>query len=486
MIVPQRAQFASQKTKICAYQEVPLADVFAARRTGLIRKWGLRCISSGHAPSISCDGPQDAARIKRFFAGLYPFAFVELWQRMIQAGLLFDTSEELAQKWIEMFVERVAADGLFAQTFARDLLWADNALNSVDGNLEERLDALDLFRRSTIIRRFSNALSALLDGEKTRERAGEAVEILAWYAPRFALALLRRLSSNSQFRIRERLELLTLIINHSGKEYWSEACDLLARWGADAHDGWETLSTISGWFEALGPQAGGVVSAVAGAFADAVQRWFSASAQAHPLLEVLKCAEHEHRGRASSLPSLAQTLFHPAVENAATDDNPYLVVARWLVPTDSRRTTAVERQVRTRLREPVFQAFQFSFTEGRVIAPAARAFQCAVLADWAAALTENDEWFGTRDLLLGAVFDSVPAHVPAELRAVWREMERAARLIRGTINDADPAAQILREAVQIFDRRVNAIAGTLEQVNKWKPRAATPRPQNSATLTSPR
>jgi hypothetical protein len=468
-------------TTIHEFRDVALSEIWLAQRNELLAKSGLRALIRKGKPTVSGDGG-DAFLIRQAFRAKYPFTYAELWRRALAGGLLFDASNETAEKWIEALVDCIVDDEDtkgFGKTFLLDLLLCDSALGPFEGDFGERFDELAATgQHIVVIARIGELLSAaLLRGrpEPVLRALDQLMRLRAWSV---ALRLIDRLSTNTAFPLADRLKLVRRILNQGGKEYWDDACALLERWCGDPREGWPALVAIKDWLPTgAGSQSGPMVAA-AGVLIDLAGRWFTApETTPHPLVDLVATAERDGANSAEVLGTLVKWLFQPCFELACHQRELLGFFGYWLLAGRAETATVADR---ARLADVQQAALRILKAELAQIPPApggtplteemaaVRECQAVILADWADALIRAENGEALYELLLGALSEYAPGDVGRQVRAVLQSLYRTGSWIRRAVADHAWEAPIFRETEGMLDRGRQVMHDLRE---RWKPSA---------------
>ena len=169
---------------------------------------------------------------------------MELWQRMLGAGLLFDESADVAKAFESLMVDRIREDpDHFGQDFLGYVLRSAE-LTGLSSQEEQELDFLGRFEllkaqegHRFIIERIGFLMRAALDVDSRDLVANSLDQLILWHVPGIALQLLHKLT---KLPIAKRLKLIRRVLHQSREPYWEDACSLVKAWLRTPADGIET------------------------------------------------------------------------------------------------------------------------------------------------------------------------------------------------------------------------------------------------------
>ena len=471
------------KTTVRVFENMELAEIWSRRRHRLMKELGLRTQVVNGRPAIHGDAPGDDYLIRQAFGNKYPFTYTDLWRRCMSLGILFDVSEDVAQKWTMALMKRIDLEPEgFGQSFLVELLLSEAALGQFEGDLGERLEALsETDQLLWVMRRVGSLLSQLLVGGKLDAVVQGLDQLISLRAPDAVLRLVRRLS-NATFPLANRLKLVQRILNQGGKEHWENACRLLERWCTDPIEGWEAIQSVAQWLPEPGAPENAQHVAIAGVLIPVATRWFNSSTPSSHLLGVLlETAGRAQANPAQALGTLVRWVLHSCFESACDPEQLRGLFFYWLVAsywpngqnkTEEDKARFFELQlgaIHLMQRETAHGLATFgpASQEGWEIRAAVRECQAVILADWASAISAMEDHEIIYELLLGALGEYGSENTCLQIRVALNSINKTGKWLSEALRDHVWQSRSSSEAIITgIERRRQTIH---ELLKRWRP-----------------
>jgi len=421
-----------RETIVSEYKQVSLTNCWWDMRNSLVGQWGLRVTKF---EGRYCVTAPDAPDIRRAFANRYPFTHMELWQRMLGAGLLFDESADVAKAFESLMVDRIREDpDHFGQDFLGYVLRSAE-LTGLSSQEEQELDFLGRFEllkaqegHRFIIERIGFLMRAALDVDSRDLVANSLDQLILWHVPGIALQLLHKLT---KLPIAKRLKLIRRVLHQSREPYWEDACSLVKAWLRTPADGIETARWMVSYFTPAASAPSDQSVAVAGAAMDVFTNWFAGPGQdGHKLIEFLG------NEPADGLTVLVKLLFHPAFERARNQKIQIAFFGFWLLETHVQSATIDDKERLRDVQIALYSRFIDALSRHAAIGsrpieiedpPVVREYQATVIAEWMAALPDGESRHGApcRKLLMETLAREVSEDLRRQLFVFWQAMDEA-------------------------------------------------------------
>jgi len=421
---------SGRETIISEFQDVPLSHCWGDTRNSLVGQWGLKVLD---LEGRYCVTALDAQDIRREFARTYPFTYMELWQRMLDGGFLFDQSNAVARAFQKLIVDRVSKDpDRFGQDFLLDVFWSREALGFEPTEVSSFEELFGRFKEEQrfrfVLESVRALLRAILDIDSRDVVAHSIEQLIVWRVPDIAAQLLRGLPG---MPIAKRLKLVGRILHESEAKYWKDASAVLKSWLAPGADSVETIKWITESMTPPGSEPSGQSIEVADAVMDVMKSWFEGPGpDRHKLLEFLGTQPGE------GLAMLTKWLFHPALERARNTEAEVAFFGLWLLAAHLRVGTREEVRKLMNLQTVLYMRFTDALSRLELSAakpigichpPVVLEYQATVIAEWLAGLPDGEPQAGgaCRKLLMEVLAKETPEDVRRQLFVAWRAMDEA-------------------------------------------------------------